>query len=72
MATLLVEIGCEELPASACAQALGQLPKLAEDALGFAPSQVLITPRRLTALFEDVPESTQDRWIKGPPVAMAE
>jgi glycyl-tRNA synthetase beta chain len=72
MATLLVEIGCEELPASACAQALGQLPKLAEDALGFAPSQVLITPRRLTALFEYVPESTQDRWIKGPPVAMAE
>jgi glycyl-tRNA synthetase beta chain len=72
MATLLVEIGCEELPAAACAQALGQLPRLAQDALGFAPSQVLITPRRLSALFEDVPERTQDRWIKGPPVALAE
>jgi glycyl-tRNA synthetase beta chain len=72
MATLLIEIGCEELPASACAQALAQLPKLAEDALGLVPSQVLVTPRRLSALFDDVPESTEDRWIKGPPVAMAE
>lgn len=72
MATLLIEIGCEELPARACAQALGQLPKLAEDALGFAPSQVLITPRRLAALFDDVPERTEDRWIQGPPVALAE
>ena len=45
---------------------------MAEDALRLVPSQVLITPRRLSALFDDVPESTQDQWIKGPPVAMAE
>jgi glycyl-tRNA synthetase beta chain len=72
MATLLIEIGCEELPASACVQGVSQLPKLAEDALGCAPSQVLATPRRLIALFEDMPERTQDQWIKGPPVAMTE
>ena len=72
MATLLVEIGCEELPARACAQALDQLPGLAKDALGFSPSQVLITPRRLAALFDDVPERTQDQWIQGPPVALAD
>lgn len=72
MATLLIEIGCEELPAAACAQASRQLPKLAEEALGLAPSQVLITPRRLVALFDDVPEHTEDRWIQGPPVALAE
>ncbi len=70
MATLLIEIGCEELPAAACAQAWGQLPRLAENALGFVPSQVLITPRRLVALFDDVPERTEDRWIQGPPVTL--
>jgi glycyl-tRNA synthetase beta chain len=72
MATLLIEIGCEELPARACAQALDQLPRLAQDALGFSPTQVLITPRRLAALFDDVPERTEDQWIQGPPVALAD
>jgi glycyl-tRNA synthetase beta chain len=72
MATLLIEIGCEELPARACAQALSQLPKLAEDALGIAPSRVLVTPRRLAVLFDDVPERTEDQWIQGPPVALAD
>lgn len=70
MATLLIEIGCEELPARACAQALDQLPRLAQEALGFSPSRVLITPRRLAAVFDDVPERTEDRWIQGPPVAL--
>ncbi len=72
MATLLVEIGCEELPARACAQALNQLPKLAEDALGLAPSRVFVTPRRLALLFDDVADRTQDRWIQGPPLALAD
>ena len=72
MATLLVEIGCEELPAGACHEALAQLPGVAEQALGVAPTHMLISPRRLAVLVDDVPERTPDQWIKGPPVSMAE
>jgi glycyl-tRNA synthetase beta chain len=70
MATLLVEIGCEELPAAACREAEGQLPELCRHALGVDPTQILITPRRLAVLVDDVPEQTPDQWLKGPPVAM--
>ena len=72
MATLLIEIGCEELPAAACREAERQLPELARRALGVEPSKVLVTPRRLAVLAEDVPEQTADQWVKGPPVAMRE
>jgi glycyl-tRNA synthetase beta chain len=72
MATLLIEIGCEELPASACREAEAQLPELAHRALGAEPAQVLVTPRRLALLVEDVPERTPDEWLKGPPVKMRE
>ena len=70
MATLLIEIGCEELPASACREAERQLPELTRRALGVDASRVLVTPRRLAVLAEDVPEQTADQWVKGPPVAM--
>jgi len=72
MATLLIEIGCEELPAAACHEALGQLPELCRHVLGAEPSRVLVTPRRLAVLVEDVPERTPDKWVKGPPVKVAE
>jgi glycyl-tRNA synthetase beta chain len=72
MATLLIEIGCEELPASACREARAQLPEVARRALGAEPAQVLVTPRRLALLVEDVPERTPDEWLKGPPVKMRE
>jgi glycyl-tRNA synthetase beta chain len=72
MATLLIEIGCEELPASACREAQAQLPELAQRAIGAAPTQVLVTPRRLALLVEEVPERTPDEWVKGPPVKMKE
>jgi glycyl-tRNA synthetase beta chain len=72
MATLLIEIGCEELPASACREAEAQLPALALRALGAEPARVLVTPRRLALLVEDVPERTPDEWLKGPPVKMRE
>jgi len=72
MATLLVEIGCEELPAAACREALVQLPELCRRALGVEPSRVLVTPRRLALLAEDVPERTPDEWVKGPPMKVAE
>ena len=66
MATLLVEIGCEELPAAACREAERQLPELCRNALGVDPTQILITHRRLAVLVEDVPEQTPDQWLKGP------
>ena len=72
MATVLIEIGCEELPASACREAEAQLPELCLRLVGADPRRVLITPRRLALLVEDVPERTPDQWVKGPPVAMRE
>lgn len=72
MATLLIEIGCEELPAAACREAGNQLPDLCKRALGVDPTQILITARRLAVLVEDIPEQTPDQWMKGPPVAMRE
>ena len=72
MPTLLLEIGCEELPAGACREAEAQLPALSERELGVQPTQVFVGPRRLALLFEDVGERTPDKWIKGPPEALAE
>jgi glycyl-tRNA synthetase beta chain len=72
MATLLFEIGCEELPASACALARDQLRERCERILGVSPSEVFIGPRRLAILVADLPERTPDEWIKGPPVSAGE
>src|SRR5262245_11421893 len=72
MATVLIEIGCEELPAAACREAEAQLPELCRRLVGAEPTRILITPRRLALLVEDVPERTPDQWVKGPPVAMRE
>jgi glycyl-tRNA synthetase beta chain len=72
MATLLIEIGCEELPAFACREAQAQLPELCRRALGIEPSRVLVTSRRLALLVDYVPDKTPDEWVKGPPVAMRE
>ena len=72
MPTLLLEIGCEELPAGACREAAEQLPALGERELGAPPTQVFVGPRRLALLFEDVAEQTPDEWIKGPPETLAE
>ena len=72
MPTLLLEIGCEELPASACGEAAEQLPALSERELGAVPTQLFVGPRRLALLFEDVAEQTPDEWLKGPPKGLAE
>ena len=70
MPSLLVEIGCEELPASACREAQAQLreqwlPELGEGA-------VLVGPRRLAVLVPEVPEHEPDRWVQGPPEHLRE
>jgi glycyl-tRNA synthetase beta chain len=67
MPSLLLEIGCEELPATACGEAAAQLPEIARAHLGEAPSQLYIGPRRLAVLIDDLPGRTADEWIKGPP-----
>jgi glycyl-tRNA synthetase beta chain len=72
MATLLLEIGCEELPASACREAEVQVPMLVERELGARPERVLIGPRRIAALLHDVAERTPDEWVKGPPQNLAD
>jgi tetrameric-type glycyl-tRNA synthetase beta subunit len=72
MATLLLEIGCEELPAGACREAEEQLPALIERELGTSPDGLFVGPRRLAAILEDVGERTPDEWIKGPPEDLAD
>jgi glycyl-tRNA synthetase beta chain len=70
--TLLLEIGCEELPASACREAAEQLPALGEREVGAVPTQIFVGPRRLALLFEGMAEQTPDEWLKGPPEGLAE
>jgi glycyl-tRNA synthetase beta chain len=68
---LLLEIGCEELPAASVYEAEAQLPVLSKRHLGAAPDQVLVGPRRL-AILVSVEEQTGEQWIKGPPVSLRE
>jgi glycyl-tRNA synthetase beta chain len=67
---LLLEIGCEELPAGSVREAEAQLPRLCQQQLGVAPEQVLVGPRRLAVLVDGLEEQTGDQWIKGPPVSL--
>lgn len=73
MPDLLVEIGCEELPAAACRQAEAQLPGLLEAGLaraGIATTdrRVHVAPRRLAALAFGLPaERPAERSeVRGP------
>lgn len=69
MPSLLFEIGCEELPASACAEAEAQLrSELAKLGAG----QVFVGPRRLVLLVDELPEREPDEWVKGPPEHLRE
>jgi glycyl-tRNA synthetase beta chain len=72
MPSLLLEIGCEELPAAACREAEAQLPPLAERELGAAPDHVFVGPRRLALLYDEIGDHTADEWVKGPPVGLRE
>jgi glycyl-tRNA synthetase beta chain len=71
MPSLLLEIGVEELPAAACMEAGLQLPELAREHLGVSPSALYLSPRRL-AFPAQVPERTEDEWVKGPPENLRE
>ena len=56
---LLLEIGCEELPAASVYEAEAQLPALCERVLGVAPERVLVGPRRLAVLVSGLEEETE-------------
>ena len=69
MPSLLFEIGCEELPASACAEAEAQLrSELAK----LGEGSVFVGPRRLALIVDDLPEREPDEWVKGPPENLRE
>ncbi|MGA1475841.1 MAG: glycine--tRNA ligase subunit beta, partial [Prochlorothrix sp.] len=78
MATFLLEVGTEELPASFVAEAITQWQTNIPQALGaenLTPSAVQVwgTPRRLAVLIEGLPERQADRTeeVKGPPAQAA-
>jgi glycyl-tRNA synthetase beta chain len=64
--SLLLEIGCEELPASACREAERELSGRWLPALG-GEGAVLVGPRRIALHATALPEREPDEWIKGPP-----
>jgi glycyl-tRNA synthetase beta chain len=64
-------MGCEELPAAACREALRQLRERFLPAFG-GNGRVFVGPRRLALIAEDVPERTEDQWVKGPPENLRE
>src|SRR5207244_13442277 len=70
---LLVEIGCEELPAAACRQAEAQLPDLLSEALakagiGSGEHRFHVAPRRLAAIALDLPaeRAAERSEVRGP------
>jgi glycyl-tRNA synthetase beta chain len=68
--SLLFEIGCEELPASACREAEAQLRERWLPELG--EGNVYVGPRRLALFVPEVAEHEPDRWVQGPPEHLKE
>jgi glycyl-tRNA synthetase beta chain len=68
--SLLFEIGCEELPASACREAEAQLRERWLPELG--DGAVYAGPRRLALLVTEVAAREPDRWVQGPPEHLRE
>ncbi|CBN58011.1 MULTISPECIES: glycine--tRNA ligase subunit beta [Kamptonema] len=78
MATFLLEVGTEELPATFVKEAIAQWQRLipaaiAEQSLTNEAINVYGTPRRLAVVIEGLPTQQSDREeeIKGPPAATA-
>ncbi|WP_022668442.1 glycine--tRNA ligase subunit beta [Desulfospira joergensenii] len=74
MNTLLIEIGCEEIPAGYIVPALTAFQKnmkkaLTRERIESGESRILGTPRRLTLIIEDVADSQKARTsvLTGPP-----
>jgi glycyl-tRNA synthetase beta chain len=63
---LLLEIGCEELPAFACREAEAELPGLVRRHVGADPDELYVGPRRLAFLVHDLPERAPEEERRGP------
>jgi glycyl-tRNA synthetase beta chain len=72
MPSLLLEIGCEELPSTAVYEAREQLPALVLEQLGAEPAELFVGPRRLAVLVRDLPARRPAEWVGGPPVKVGE
>jgi glycyl-tRNA synthetase beta chain len=76
---LLLEVGCEELPSSACREILEQAPDLLAGALAAAgleegwSLEVAVAPRRFALLTSGLPERLEPtaRSVRGPAAAAA-
>ncbi len=78
MPDLLIEIGCEELPSSACREAIAQAPglmdaALADLALDAGPACAWVAPRRIAVFAEGVAERQGGgaRSVRGPAASAA-
>lgn len=77
MPDLLIEVGCEELPSSACREVIDQVPRLSREALeatGLSGRPtVWVSPRRFAIHIADVPERIdgQQMSVAGPPAQAA-
>jgi len=78
MPDLLIEIGCEELPSSACREAIAQAPGLMDDALtdlqlAAGPAIAWVAPRRITVFAEGVAERQGGaaKSVRGPAASAA-
>jgi glycyl-tRNA synthetase beta chain len=76
--SVLLEIGCEELPAGSIGPALSELERLARDGLtearlGFETVRATGTPRRLALIVEGLADRQEDRLreVTGPAVRVA-
>ncbi len=74
----LLELGCEEIPATMIPEALKEIESrgknmLTEDQLGFEDITVMATPRRLTIMIKNLDERQPDSRVSvvGPPRASA-
>ena len=71
MPTLLLEIGTEELPASACREATAQLPEASpRRCSGASADELFVGPRRLAFLIRDFDPTPPKQWLQGPPLAI--
>ena len=78
MPDVLIEIGCEELPSSACREAIAQAPALLTDALAAlhlpaAGVVAWVAPRRIAVFASDVADrqSGEAKAVRGPAIQAA-
>ena len=72
MPTLLLELGCEELPGLGVSRGGGAAPGARRAKLGVEASHVYVTPRRIAFVVDELPETAAEQLVKGPPAERRE